>query len=314
MCQSCGKKTRKHKYCSVECASSAVRPKPHINASLSKAIVFEVQPNGPKLDAEIDPLCGDVIDLLISVTEQNPEYLRKDYSPWILWLLRHFKAFEMDRRDVHAKVADLPIRDLGFALPRWIMHFFSQSENPLMPTFALATAEYIDRHCFGYTNYSTNRPEWMIKRLLNEDARGLPRREEFYFLNDRSFKKNFTERMGEIVLKIKAPTGCYLEGEPHFSLLGERARLTDFVFITKRCYLSSNFYDYYSHFEIHEPKKPEFDLFEGLRLPGLAISGKPESPGEYPCFKSEVPLHWVYGIVKGSLESDPEALPHWDSI
>jgi hypothetical protein len=162
--------------------------------------------NRLKPDGDIDQLIGR----LIAICNTGADFLKAEDANRYVRFLRNLSAFRMPtylQRSIGgirstARTGKLPIRDLGYVIEPWVMSYFSDT-NPLMPHFALDSAEFIRRMMRGcweessdglriepvmdgtYEEHSNFGLEFQreFRRKYNPTTRGVvPRNAEFVWL------------------------------------------------------------------------------------------------------------------------------------
>jgi hypothetical protein len=161
--------------------------------------------NRLKPDDDIDQLIGR----LIAICKTGADFLKAEDANRYVHFLRNLSAFRMPTYLQNAtgirstaRTGKLPIRDLRHVIEPWVMSYFSD-RKPLMPHFALDSAEFIRRMMRGcweesadglriepvmdgtYEEHSNFDLEFQreFRRKLNPTTRGvIPRNAEFVWL------------------------------------------------------------------------------------------------------------------------------------
>ena len=128
------------------------RPKGIEVAQAFKRGLATPRPDRLKPDDNVDQL----IDRLIAICGSRTDLLQAEDAKRYVYLLHSLSAFEIPRhlrtwttrRQSTVRTGKLPIHDLRHVIGHWVMSLFSHS-NPLMPHFALNTAEFIQRMMIG---------------------------------------------------------------------------------------------------------------------------------------------------------------------
>lgn len=240
-------------------------------AWVSRTTVFDT--HGPSLSAGTPS--GQLIDRLIGICFAGAEYLRPDDARRHVVFLDHLKEFAFERYEWKRpsrviQVKDIPIDGLSLALERWIFSFFGEGHHALMPSYALDTATFIERHAVGYYHYH---PEsWRIKPIVEDQD---SRRELIRFCTPQ-FKKEFTERMGRSHVIARVPAGgriCDGSGTD-FASEGD-----EFLASLSRCHLSSNFYDGYAyHYSSREENAGRYDISADFIFRSKVLSSRSALP------------------------------------
>lgn len=198
---------------------------------VSKRVVFENEMRGR---VAVDS-CGSVLEHLIGVCFAEPEYLQEEDAPRYISLLSDLHEFVFASWRTGGKelaVKNAPLALLGEALEDWINAFFRNDHHPLMPAYALDTAEFIFAHVAGA--YSSQPEFWELKAIIPDDGYKF-----FEALHDVRFKKDFTRRFGGTLVRCRVPMGCCVK-------CGSKEMVPqdgEFFANIKRCHLSTNFYD-----------------------------------------------------------------------
>jgi hypothetical protein len=271
---------------------------------------------------------GELIDQLVGICFSLPEYLREvDCCRYIVLLneLKNYKYKRLWRPEVpEIAVKQLEISELGQALEAWVGSFFNDP-HPLMPCYALDTVRFIQFHIDGFHSFEAE--HWELKPLFEESRE---ERDIFRFF-DASFKKDFTSRMGGLVVRCKVPSGACIK----YNDMVVVPENTEFCFVIRRCHLSSGFQDYELLF-CEEPHSIPFDLMKEFRFMGeILMAGEgtfaswtsdPNSfserlilfPETYPqvdfpaTIPMELPAHWITHALK--FDSDFRNPPVLDRV
>jgi hypothetical protein len=307
---------------------------PIVRAHIFKKVVFDHSFAASHSVLRPTEKIGTLLDRLIGICFATPAYLRRTYAQRHIALLNELKDFSIRRYGWQGsprvcKVAELPIDEIGIALRDWIFSFFAKDQLPLMPSYALDTARFIQFHIEGHFGHD---PEWWeIKPMVDISQSG---RDPFRFL-DPQFKKEFTERMGTLRLSARVPENCKVtDGNGNDTLMAG----VEFLFNTTRCHLSSGIYDHTS-LACEEASDLRFDLHREFRFMGAAFVFRKPGRGEYefPTKKAlgdlsaiealrglhmELPAYWIENVIDLSDEyafdaaaRPPQALelPHWEA-
>lgn len=288
-------------------------PKIHV----SKKLIFKYFEYGvtKEIDYKKDK-CGDFLDQVIEITFNRPQYVPEKMVQRTITLINDFLNFEFPIPSFACdkgsgskgiKVADWPMSLIGRACEVWIYSFFKDKHYPLLPIFALSTAEYIRAHLKGYSGYYGENEDWELKGPL------LPSRQGYYgsmeFLEDREFKKRFTQRMGSILINFKIPPGVMVKGQEYFG--NEVFLLPDVLMECRRCYLSEDFYDYYNEIFIQDNRQNEINIFSGFRIPGGVFYGPPKDNYHYKLLRGSLPGEWIVGVTQPDICSEFVKIPEW---
>jgi hypothetical protein len=243
-----------------------VREGPIRQLSVHRKVVFEISELVQhSMTSDSGARCGDLIDGLLGVCFAKPEYLRAEDAARHIVLLSELKTFVVEGHALmtgRKQVAELQSRIFGFAVQCWVESFlYDRTSHPLMSSYALETARFIEAHTFGFHDWE---PEhWAIVqpfRLSESDS------DRFDFLGDSQFKRNFTQQMGVGDVVARVPTGCSVTyGDDEQVAPAD----TEFVFSIKRCHLSSGVYDAQeTYLYCNEPAAPIFDFSRAFQFYG----------------------------------------------
>jgi hypothetical protein len=295
-------------------------------AHTEKRTIFEISSQLPRI--RIDDPSGKLLDRLIGVCFSGPEYLCHEDAARYIALLHELKQFNCTAWRINRaqmKVENLPIREFGMAVVDWVQSYFGDKRGALMPSYALDTAMFVERHVCG--DYQLEPDRWEIKPMIEVGERDL-----FRFI-DTAFKSNFTSKFGGVIVRCQVPQGCAIKfQEKELIAAGE-----EFSAVIKRCHLSINFQDaIYLQCDIPEERGFRLDL--GFRFVGeIFLSGESsmyqwfEDPKSYPmkpvplpeCGEPlyrfartdlDFPASWVVAAGSGHpTESQLIPVPRWEA-
>ncbi len=270
---------------------------------------------------------GALIDFLIGICFARSAYLRSIDARRHIVLLNELKQFSCERnrwdaKPKECKVGDLPLREISPAVEQWILSFFAEGCHPLMPSFALDTAQFIESHVEGH--YGHDPEPWEIKPIVDSPK---DERNFFQFLDAR-FKRDFTQSMGTLRLCATVPENCKIVKWSGEVVLKSGDEL---LFNTERCHLSSGFYDR-TNLKCVESTNVQFDLHREFRFMGAAFVIPKSSPPLFVTKKDlfdsasldfiginiELPAYWIDGVVElheNDRASKPKVLdlPRWEA-
>ena len=276
---------------------------------LDKEMIFSSRlPGGAELDSNAPS--SELIDWVIGICFAGPEYVRKCALPRYISLLADLKAFTFDcpyDRRLHGKsLSQIKLEWLSLAASQWIKSWFSRECHPLMPSYALDVARFLEFHAEG--DYGHSDVSWRLAPLLGEDRGGCGL---MRFLSP-TFKKEFTQAMGQILVAAEVPSGARIVQDHETVAEGG----TTVVFLFKRCHLSESTADYYDvSMSVDDPTAPTFDLMSEFCFTGsFVVHG--ESAGYYHRLSaahiaknlvrlpSELPAARHLGFVGGTLPAE----------
>jgi hypothetical protein len=279
--------------------------RPIERVSMARRVVFSPSFSYPQITPECT--CGDLIDRLIGLCFSRPEFLRTEDAARhtaLLHELKHFMARESwDPDSPVVAVQNLPIRLLDRVLAEWILAYFADDENPLMPHYALDTAKFMQTVVNG--TYQFEPEHWELAPAFGDK---LAERDLFRCI-DREFKKRFTEHINLEVL-AQVPEAVNIRYQREIILPPG----STFAFRVHRCHLSSSVGDY-QYFDVSEdPAAPRFDLMGEFQLVGHIL---PQQPGEFHRpygLLFYLPANWITHVIRHDRYGDEGRLipvPQW---
>jgi hypothetical protein len=236
---------------------------------VSKQMVFEVcSLSACRIPLPIASRCGDLLDCLIAICSAKPEYLRREDASRHITLLSELKQLIVRgyaRHPAPIKVEEMPIDGLGCAVYEWIRSYlYDDDAHPLLSSYALDSARFLAAHAEGHN--AVDPQPWSIKPLLDLSDGGS---RSLHFLDERRFKKEFTERMGGIDVIARVPANCNVTGRKDAEVM---ATGTEFLFSIRRCHLSSGVYDAQeTHLFCNDPESPVFDIGSEFQFQGEVL-------------------------------------------
>jgi hypothetical protein len=299
LCDDCRLKEERHAegYRHLLTRTGVVERKlPMSGGYVSRETVFS-----PRLPLQKSCKAGHFLDALLRiVVDESAEYVPCRHRQWLTAMLCDLAdATVTDGWPSRAsKVADLPLDRLAVGAHEWVEAICREAEAmPILPYFALATAEFVAAHYEGDTFYSAEDEHCRIEGFIAES----PRRRSFDFLRDSSFKREFTQFAGHATILAEVPAGARIYQPSTKQELGPGTQL---AFVIERCPLSSGVSDYASiRFEEPQHRYNFFHSFEGY--------GHVES---HEFMKGEVPIIWVVAQkvwASDAREAQWERLPAW---
>lgn len=280
------------------------------NIDLSGSVVFSI---ASYKELTKEDTCDKLILSLLGLLKSEPIYIKPVDIKWLTAMLVHL--LNCDEVSYHhyiknqpvTSVKDLPIRLIGGYLERWVRVFQGESYHPMLPTYALATCEFINSHISGSYQHLPGDDIvslWEIKPWVNfsERENGCVMR----FVYDKTFKKNFTEQSAHLLLACELPAGVEITFP---SLRDDIIVKGAFDFHMKRCYLSESFYDY-SDGQIQGLNEPKFDVLSRFKLPGEIVFPERRTSYSYRQFSVEILPEWIVGV-KRHVEAEIIPLPKW---
>jgi predicted nucleic acid-binding Zn ribbon protein len=257
----------------------------------SKYFAFE---NGPYAQLSLDDECETLIDCLLSLIINSPSYISSYDLGWLPGMLLRLldKEIECYKSKTIIKLARLPIKYIASNLENWIWSLFNESYHPMLPVFALATSQFIERHLFGFNFYHEHDSiPWKIAPWINANSQTA--KKEFYFLNSSTFKKQFTESIKGYCLICKIPDSACVK--LHNMWIKDVPLPSNFQFFIERCYLSQAPIGTFNNSKIYFSEKPDFDIFADCLLPGK-YKYYPDNEDKFFYLNIEIPIRWVTAV------------------
>ena len=258
----------------------------------SKYFAFE---NGPYTQLSLDDECGTLINYLLSLIANAPSYISPYDLNWLPAMLLRLldEKIECYTNKAITKLAKLPIKYIAPYLEDWIWSLFKEYHHPILPIFALATSQFIERHLFGFYFYhETDSTPWKIIPWIHSNSQTA--KKNFYFLDNSTFKKRFTESIkGHCFICSIPDTVCV---KLHSMWVKDIPIPNSFQFFIERCYLSQAPIGTFNDFKIYfKSAKPEFDIFADCLLPGK-YKHYSDTEGKFFYLNIEIPVRWVTAI------------------
>jgi len=262
--------------------------------SNSSSFVFSSSPTNLTLETS----CEELIYYLLSLLTDKPEYIRPSDIRWLSAMLIHLLETKIDYKNHWneniTSISNLPIKRIASYLETWVWSFFKDNWHPLLPSFALATCQFIDAHLFGFYERanSTQYTSWKIKPWFQGKENRNFNDRKIWFLNDKQFKKEFTEKMGYLTVACTIPNGSLLTLPSYIS--PDVSGPANFDIEMKRCYLSTSTSDpiFCSG---KESDNSLFDIFSDFEFTGdiLSINGEKLHRNH---LGARIPARWAIGI------------------
>ncbi len=211
-----------------------------------------------------------LLDRLTAICFAQPEYLRKLHAARHIVLLNEFRNYRYEtgwretREEVRA--GDRPIDELSSALYSWVSHVLNSDGHPLMPSYVLDTTTFIQDHVQESYRYRDDR--WKIIPLVKPGKRG----DRVRFI-DSSFKREFTQKTGNIICLCKVPEGGRIV-ESTGNVLLEAGNA--FLSTASRCHLSTGVSDHVL-FACKEDNGPKYDLHDDFAFYGSLFTHRVQS-------------------------------------
>lgn len=263
--------------------------------------------------------------LLQGLLQTPLPYLRASEAPRYASMLADLAQFRVRARGVGAgrerTVAELPIADLDFAAHEWVGHYLHTAPDSLMPSYALATCEFLSSHIYGTTLRSDRDDRFGLARaeltpLVTVDERDWKR--GFRFAQETSFKRDFTATSARgLVVVARVPAGTHLEvGDPPTRLAEAGSAV---YFVLDRCHLSSAIDDY-PDVAVADADAPRFDLDADFEFYGALLGAGPRlldadrdvtPPDPFDTrvpHRGRLPGRWFEAVLRRTMMGEPLAL------
>ncbi len=216
-----------------------------------------------------------------------------------------------------SSIVQIPIAYISACLEAWVWSFFDENYHPLIPSFALATCQFIDRHLSGYraNRIANDHIKWEIDPWLEGDSDTVFYGRRIEFLNNLTFKRNFTERTGPLYILCKLPENAALKisgiSSGEINIVGP----ADFDIIVTRCYLSQSHSYFYSFpCDVQVSNETKFNILSDAKFPGSILRIPNGEIKERFNIEVDIPIHWATGIKLFSIAGIEESvvtLPQW---
>lgn len=239
--------------------------------SCSKEIQFSssLRRRGKKLFDEKEK-AGALLDYLVGLCFAGVEYLTvEDAKRHVVMLneLANFKCRVIPdvNRQRKAIVRDTPIYRLSVAMREWVFSYFSQKDSALLPSYALDTACFVEKHMCGTWWWDPEHCE--LLPLVQSNERSSRHSREFQAYD----KREFTMRMGRVLVLGVVPEGATIR-HSHHADDGDRGAAPgrSFAFEIERCHLSEGVYDV-EHWLFIQRSKLTYDIGEDCRFWGRLL-------------------------------------------
>lgn len=262
--------------------------------------------------------CEELVDYLLSLLTKEPDYVLKSDIRWLSAMLVHLLEADINCKylpnGMASSIAKVPVTHIDNYLEEWIWSFFKQDYHPLIPSFALATCQFIDKHLFGYRSEQANdnKIAWKIEPWLEGDFNTNFYSKRIRFLDDPTFKKNFTERTGHLYVSCKLPENTTLKIPAPASKKIDVHGSANFDLNVTRCYLSQRPSDPYSIFcNVQSLNEAPFDIFEDAKFTGYILQIQNMEVGKHVDIEAHIPIRWAIGIKPHNLDDPILSLPQW---
>lgn len=248
----------------------------------SQTIVFEIAED-KKL--ENSNTIGNLIQLLLSILEENPEYVRAEFIPFYTKMLRDLSEYTYHPfKGLAAKVGTFPINDIDQIMRQWILD--NRQGHLLSSSYCIEMAEFIRKHLQNdddLTDWTNSKSQ----KLMSASIRPISNLADHKF-SERCViytgdKNHITQSMIIKKVIVEIPEGAYLEckgGELH-------GPITAFMEI-ERCHLSSN--GFYNYKALSETTPPRFDISKDFTFQANLFLNTPKEE-TWESIKKDLPNH-----------------------
>lgn len=279
----------------------------------SKTVEFDTL--GVSFEKTGKTLCGELLDYLMGLAKDCPEYLRPGHKKWVLSLLQDFYDFEYIMspfgavKERRKKVSGLPLHYLEESLRDWVHGYLSAENSTLVAIYALGVCEFIEAHCFGGYRGCFPGERWRINGMFPKEfiQKHFPEK-SFRFLQNATFKRYFTDCISGVVAVAEVPVG----GKIEFSAkeIPSLKPGDKFYFKIERCHLSSGFSDY-DRYKVIEDGRPAFDFFDDLRIRGSIYKNTDDDKSVVrgSGVEGRLPVCWLTHILPQSQSEQAEPWP-----
>lgn len=297
--------------------TAPLTPPPLPRAHISARFVYEctrgifAKPLRPENEV------GEFLDLLLGVLEARPEYIHPADLPRYATLIRHFRASVHRDWSEPTPVASLPLGRLGFALSEWVNSVLRESDDPLMPSFCLDAARFIEAHAHG-REFSSQREQWGLVPMVS----GVERSWTSDLHRDQQLKRGITSAVKGLIVRCAIPTGCRIFDKRGKVVVAESGE--GYIEIV-RCHLSQGFgVEYSEHLMVQEDAPGRHDIADEFRF--LANYWPPASIGELrrgeacpyryeaDLHQVEIPARWMSAWLDFSSVRESGSVPLWESV
>ncbi len=261
---------------------------------------------------------GPFLEALIGLCYARPPYIRAEDVPRYGSLVDSLMRFRWSERfwepDAPTEaVQDIRLARLGPAIRQWIRSFFDTWFHPLMATYALDAACFINAHATGKQFSSDRSHPALIPAMIGDgDGFSLP------CTWDSTFKRELTaQNIGGVVVVAQVPEGAAVVGPSGETVFDARTR---FVFQIARCHLSTRWTDGPTLLAT-ESDQPEHDIAEDMWVEGCVLPR--ESNRRLDCevlsreqlaalsahTSATIPVRWITHAEQRGPESDVQFMP-----
>lgn len=297
---------------------SAPAPPPSLpRAHVSGRFVYECKRGIVADPFNLDSAVGEYLDLLLGMLEARPPYVHSSDIPRYGALVRRFRASMYDDWPDPTPVATLPLARLHLALNEWVNNGLRDATDPLLPSFCLDTARFIEAHAYGRFFYS-QREHWQLLPVLSKAERHW----QSELSRDQQLKRGITSAVKGLIVRCAIPPGCRIFDLRNKVAVAESGEA--FVEI-QRCHLSQGFGVEYSEHLVTEQDAPmRHDIAGEFRFlanywPPLAIGQVRR--GEACPYRYEADLHrvqipgrWITAWLDFSSTQDSGSVPLWEDV
>lgn len=261
-----------------------------------------------------DSLCGDLIDAIIGICLSDTKYIRTENKTRYISWLEAFRKFDYHSFQTNGIVADLPVKVIALAMEEWIYSFFGGDHHPLMSSYALDAAHFVDRMLRGgFIMHSVDR-YWQLQPLIPKESYYKCIRMDTVF--DSRFKKGMTEKLKGLIVKLNVPNECIVEDMNGRVVFKSDS---DFYCGIERCHLSSHIPGWPppSTLKIVQPPSEGNYIEDNFEFDGSLVitEGSADKPNwHYTDVYVKIPVRWfthVYKWVEETRQYVALPVPEW---
>ena len=260
---------------------------------------------------------GEYLDLLCGVLEARPSYVHSSDLPRYAALVRRFQdSMYHDWRDP-TPVATLPLARLQVALNEWVSSVLREATDPLMPSFCLDTARFIEAHAHGRFFFS-DREYWELLPMVSDAGRNW----QSELSRDQQLKRGITSAVKGLIVRCAIPPGSRIFDTRSKAVVTESGEA--FVEIV-RCHLSQGFgVDYGEHLVAQEEAPMRHDIADEFRFvanywPPLYVGQLRRREAcpyqrEADFHRVQIPARWITAWLDSSSMPDSRSVPLWKAV
>ena len=260
---------------------------------------------------------GEFLDLLLGMLQARPAYVHPSDIPRYSALVRRFRGSMYHDGTDSTPVAILPLARLHLALNEWVNSVLREAADPLLPSFCLDTARFIEAHAYGRFFYS-QREHWQLLPMTCRTERN----GQSELSRDQQLKRAVTSAVKGLIVRCAIPSGCRIFDLRNKVAVAESAEA--FVEI-QRCHLSQGFgVDYSEHLVAEQDAPMRHDIADDFRFlanywPPLCIGQLRRGEAcpyryEADLHRVQIPARWITAWLDFSSTQDSGSVPLWERL